>query len=161
MKKRTIKPESAGQAVADFVIRQLTRRHLASIALVPACLALCAILPVTVSASEPVSENAPAEHTTALPVAGIWNPTGSLKGARAIHTATLLPNGLVLVAGGLNPRSVETRTAELYDPASGTWTPTGGLNQGRFYYPATLLPDGKVLVEGGDSLAGERASAEL
>ena len=42
-----------------------------------------------------------------------------------------------------NSRSVESRTAELYDPATGTWTVTGRLNDGRFYYPATLLPNGK------------------
>src|SRR5438094_168165 len=47
--------------------------------------------------------------------------TGSLATARTFHTATLLPNGKVLVAGGGN------NSAELYDPASGTWSATGSL----------------------------------
>ena len=120
---------------------------------VQVCLALCAAVPATVSGLQPSSGNVTAR--------GTWAPTGNLNDGRAIHTATLLPNGLVLVAGGIDSRCVESRTAELYDPATGTWTLTGRLNDGRFYYPATLLPNGKVLVEGGDSLAGERASAEL
>src|SRR5438046_172908 len=89
------------------------------------------------------------------------SPCVYLNTARDIHTATLLPNGLVLVAGGLNTGSVESRSAELYDPATGTWTATGSLNDGRFYFTATLLLNGKVLVAGGDSISGERASTEL
>jgi hypothetical protein len=52
---------------------------------------------------------------------GTWSATGSLATARYIHTATLLPNGKVLVAGGVNGGA----SAELYDPVSGTWTMTG------------------------------------
>ncbi len=51
--------------------------------------------------------------------AGLWSPTGSLATARYAHTATLLPNGKVLVAGGFNV-SGYLSSAELYDPASGT-----------------------------------------
>src|SRR6266705_345561 len=50
-----------------------------------------------------------------------WTATGSLTTARGLHTATLLPNGKVLVAGGVNG-SVLLASAELYDPASGTWS---------------------------------------
>jgi hypothetical protein len=70
--------------------------------------------------------------------------TGSLATARELHTATLLPNGKVLVAGGLYVSS-----AELYDPASGTWTATGGFAAQTVFHSATLLPSGKVLVAGG------------
>ena len=65
------------------------------------------------------------------------------------HTATLLPNGKVLVAGGFDISGNALASAELYDPASGTWTATGSLATARAYHTATLLPNGKVLVAGG------------
>ena len=66
-----------------------------------------------------------------------------------LHTATLLPNGKVLVAGGFNSTDFLT-SAELYDPATGFWTVTGSLHdQARATHTATLLPNGKVLVAGG------------
>jgi hypothetical protein len=95
------------------------------------------------------------------PASGTWSVTGSLNTARDEHTATLLPNGKVLVAGGIDIGSTNTVTAELYDPASGSWTATGNLNAPRSYFTATLLPNGKVLVAGGDSKEGERSSTEL
>src|SRR5207302_1595113 len=76
--------------------------------------------------------------------------TANLNTARREHTATLLPNGKVLVAGGYNFSFLTS--AELYDPASGTngtWTATGVLNTARTNHTATLLPNGKVLVAGG------------
>ena len=73
-------------------------------------------------------------------------PAASLT-ARSSHTATLLPNGKVLVAGGGDGGAIAS--AELYDPASGTWTATGSLLTERFDHTATLLPNGKVLVVGG------------
>ena len=74
---------------------------------------------------------------------------GSLSAARADHTATLLPNGLVLVAGDNEISSQPSASAELYDPALGTWTATGSLNTARYQHTATLLPNGLVLVAGG------------
>jgi hypothetical protein len=95
------------------------------------------------------------------PASGTWTVTGSLNTARDAHTATLLPNGMVLVAGGidsLNPLN----SAELYDPASGTWTVTGSLNTARDLHTATLLSNGMVLVAGGaDSDSNALDSAEL
>ena len=91
---------------------------------------------------------------------GTWTETGSLATARYSHTATLLPNGKVLVAGGLNS-SGSLASAELYDPASGTWTATGSLATARSSHTATLLPNGKVLVAGGLDGSGSLASAEL
>jgi hypothetical protein len=79
---------------------------------------------------------------------GTWTPTGSLNTGRRLHTATLLPNGMVLVAGGFGFNNVFA-SAELYDPANGTWTPTGSLNTARTEHTATLLPNGMVLVAGG------------
>src|SRR6266478_8008026 len=86
--------------------------------------------------------------------------TGSLNTGRYWHTATLLPNGKVLVAGGYDGVNYLT-SAELYDPATGTWTATGSLDTARYRHTATLLPNGNVLVAGGVNSSGSLASAEL
>ena len=83
------------------------------------------------------------------PASGTWTLTGSLNTARYLHTATLLPNGMVLVAGGEDSSFNASASAELYDPASGTWTLTGSLNTARSLHTATLLSNGMVLVAGG------------
>ena len=99
------------------------------------------------------------------PASGTWTATGSLSTGRGMHTATLLPNGKVLIAGGHpndNSPSSATASAELYDPASGTWAVTGSLTDAREYHTATLLPNGKVLVAGGNNdTTGTLASTEL
>jgi hypothetical protein len=99
---------------------------------------------------------------------GNWSLTGSLNTPRSNHTATLLENGQVLVAGGriaLASADVATASAELYDPRSGTWRPTGSLATARWAHTATLLPDGRVLVAGGHDVAATGSlglsSAEL
>jgi N-acetylneuraminic acid mutarotase len=84
------------------------------------------------------------------PVTRTWTATGNLTTARGGQTATQLPDGKVLVAGGSAPLIDELMTsAELYDPGGGTWTATGNMVTGRKYHTATLLPDGRVLVAGG------------
>jgi N-acetylneuraminic acid mutarotase len=84
---------------------------------------------------------------------------------RSWHTATLLPNGKVLVTGGLNSFNIPLALAELYDPVAGTWTYTGSLSVGRELHTATLLPNGKVLVTGGYTFTNSNyapvAAAEL
>lgn len=65
------------------------------------------------------------------------------------HTATLLPDGRVLVAGGTLDDETAFDTAELFDPATGRWTPTGSLNEARARHVAVLLGDGRVLLAGG------------
>ena len=84
-----------------------------------------------------------------------------LSTARRWHTATLLPNGKVLVAGGYN--GAYLASAELYDPATETWSPTGSLAAARRNHTATLLPNGMVLVAGGTTSSNDAplASAEL
>ena len=94
------------------------------------------------------------------PVTGKWTQTGSLKYDRYGHTATLLQDGRVLVAGGADQIS-SNASAEIYDPKTGKWTQTGSLNYARYFHTATLLQDGKVLVAGGMSSKVDRASAEL
>jgi WD40 repeat protein len=80
-----------------------------------------------------------------------WTATGNLGAVRWVHTATLLPNGKVLVAGGADNNGKVLATAEIYDPASGTWTATASLATARNGHTATLLPNGKVLVVGGNN----------
>jgi hypothetical protein len=82
------------------------------------------------------------------PATGRWTSAGSLRTARRSHTATPLPDGTVLVAGGSNA-SGWLRSAELYDPARGRWSrgaPMATAREGAF---ATLLGTGRVLVAGG------------
>jgi hypothetical protein len=82
--------------------------------------------------------------------------------ARAYHTATLLPSGKVLIAGGASDSNTTLMSAELYDPAAGTFTATGSMTTTRSGHTATLLPSGKVLIAGGlDNDGNSLASAEL
>ena len=83
------------------------------------------------------------------PVAGTWTKTGGMNTNRGYHTATLLPSGKVLVAGGVSGVGNAYSSAELYDPATGIWTKTSSMNTNRGYHTATLLPNGKVLIAGG------------
>ncbi|MGB7948946.1 MAG: kelch repeat-containing protein, partial [Candidatus Binatia bacterium] len=99
------------------------------------------------------------------PNTGLWRSTGNMNAERYLHTATLLPNGKVLVAGGYNWLFQSLSDADLYDPAAGQWSGTGNLNTDRAGHTATLLPNGKVLVTGGYNVRGNRtdplSSAEL
>ena len=98
------------------------------------------------------------------PSAGTFAATGNMTEARACNTATSLPSGLVLIAGGYRgggSYGYALASAELYDPASGTCTATGIMAAKREFHTATLLLNGTVLVAGGDGLGSALASAEL
>ena len=80
----------------------------------------------------------------------MWAASGNLNTARWIHTATLLQNGQVLVAGGYGSNNVVLDSAELYDPVTGRWSRTIDMNNARYYHTATLMQSGQVLVAGGN-----------
>jgi N-acetylneuraminic acid mutarotase len=94
------------------------------------------------------------------PASGTWSATAPMAAARFGHTATLLPNGKVLVAGGYNGSS-DLASAEVYDPASGTWSAAAPMASPRPGLRATLLLSGKVLVSGRSSGANPASSAEV
>lgn len=85
--------------------------------------------------------------------AGTWESAGSLTIARYGHSATLLPDGRVLAAGGGYSSGYFSST-ELYNPTNRTWTTVGSMIENRVYHTATLLPNGEVLVSGGLSSQG-------
>ena len=89
------------------------------------------------------------------PGSASWTATTAMARARWGHTATLLLDGTVLVAGGYLSGGVLRATAELYDAKTGRWTATGSMNRGRGGQTATLLPDGRVLVVGGGAESTE------
>jgi WD40 repeat protein len=105
------------------------------------------------------------------PSSGMWRIAGSLNTGRIRHTTTLLPDGMVLVAGGWGavtrgPNFAQFGVlsgAELYEPATGTSFVTLDLNTPRMGHTATRLPNGKVLVAGGDTkfFGGQTNGAEL
>jgi hypothetical protein len=91
--------------------------------------------------------------STATPAlgSGTFHTTGSMNLAREGHTATLLSNGQVLVAGGAGTGYLAS--AGLYNPANGTLTLTGSMNVPRESHQAVRLQNGQVLVAGGQTQA--------
>ena len=71
-----------------------------------------------------------------------------MSASRAAHTATALPDGRVLVAGGFVEKG-SAKSAETYDPEAGRLSPLPPMLTTRHSHTATLLPDGKVLIAGG------------
>ena len=104
-------------------------------------------------------------YTSSAQTSGAFTPTGNMVTTRILHTATLLKNGQVLIAGGDHIGGPEgIFTAELYDPQTGAFFATGRMTTARRDHTATLLPDGKVLIAGGRSpvlWSSFLASAEL
>jgi len=82
-------------------------------------------------------------------VSGEFVRVGDLNIARESHTATLLPNGKVLIAGGSDASGNALTSAELFDPQTNTFQITGVMTASRMGHSATLLQNGKVLIAGG------------
>ena len=106
------------------------------------------------------------------PVSGTFARTGDMTVPRSWHTATLLPDGRVLIAGGNStpppviaggnstpPPAIPPNTAEIYDPSTGTFAATGNMISGHVCQQAKLLFDGRVLIVGGSGASA--AHAEL
>jgi hypothetical protein len=122
----------------------------------------------TATRSAPPSPT-PAATPTGAPTAtrsvGFSATNGPMAIDRWGHTATLLPSGKVLIAGGRGgPQGPSpTASAELYDPSTDSFTATGSMASVRVGHTATLLTNGKVLIAGGTTayMSGYLASAEL
>ena len=98
------------------------------------------------------------------PATNAWTPTGAMGTSRIYHTATLLPTGQVVVAGGnqYNGSSYSSAlsTSESYDTSAGSFSPLPALGQARYGHREALLPGGKPMVVGGYA-AGFLSSAEV
>ena len=110
------------------------------------------------SRADTTADTSTARNST-NPSLNTWSPAGSMASARNYHTATLLANGKVLVAGGVGTGVVLLSSAELYDPRTNTWSPAGSLATARQFHNSTLLTNGQVLVAGGTGVGGTRSPA--
>jgi len=96
------------------------------------------------------------------PVTETFSPTGDLMTARLQHRAVLMPDGRVLIMGGVGPGDVLLSSVEVYDPSTGTFSSAASMGVARKDHGAVLLQNGDVLVAGGSDFAlGTTNSAEL
>ena len=129
----------------------------------PRIAATATLLPngqVLVAGGSGGGSNALASAELYNPATGTWSVTGSMRKGRsglngAGASATLLPDGQVLIAGGEDANFNLLSSAELYNPATGKFTPTGSMTTGRVGQSATLLNNGQVLIAGGGGTATE------
>jgi WD40 repeat protein len=99
--------------------------------------------------------------TLSTPRVGTVVASAPMLEPRSGHTATLLPDGKVLIAGGMRRNQDFYKSAELYDPSTGKFQATGEMHERRVGQIAILLRSGKVLIAGGWVGHGGTDSAEL
>ena len=131
----TVEPRVVTVQVPAEVTRQVTQQ-----VIVTREVQVTRLMPVIVT---PLPTSKPAAYS------GQWSTIGSMTVSRGGHSATVLRDGRVLIAGGDTALDTDTASAEIFDPATNTFSPTGSLNTPRHGYSATLLPDGRVLVIAG------------
>jgi len=144
-------------------------------------LVACTSAPISTEIPTPSETSAPAQtaviqpseqvHSTQTAVpqptdieTGNLSPALEMNTGRAAHTATLLSDGRVLIAGGFRQEGlyeIAIASAEIYDPVTNIFTPLGDMNEARSGHTATLLPDGQVLIVGGWSVDSRTSTAEL
>ena len=96
------------------------------------------------------------------PLSGRWTLATPMRSARWGHTTTTLPDGRVLIAGGVGPDDRSLKSSEIYDPETGVWTDAGELVEARDSHVAVTLLDGRVLLVGGYGVEGAPiASSEM
>ncbi|MFT5289657.1 MAG: hypothetical protein ACI8QS_000346 [Planctomycetota bacterium] len=90
------------------------------------------------------------------PSSNLWSNVGSLPNSRAVHAASLLNNGLVLVTGGIEvafvfgiPVPSISDDARLFNPTSNSFQNAGNFSGGRLAHPQVTLSNGNVMVAGG------------
>lgn len=119
------------------------------------------------TATQPIEQAlsaSPALPESAIIDLGYLSPALKMTTKRATHTATLLPDGKVLIAGGFREEGtfeIPIASAEIYDPQTNTFTQTGKMNEARSGHTATLLPNGLVLIAGGWGVNGRTSTTEL
>ena len=115
----------------------------------------------TLTVTNPAGDQVSRDLPLTLTGPGTFQPVaGTLLIPRSDHSATLLPDGRVLVAGGQTANG-RTGSTEIFDPATGTWAYGPGLSMPRSYHQAVALPGGKVLIAGGLGDPGFLVSAEI
>jgi uncharacterized repeat protein (TIGR01451 family) len=118
---------------------------------------------VTAEQPDPITWNNLDQYSAAQVVA--MAPGATLVHQRQNHTATLMQDGRVLIAGGDTWRAVPqiSETAEVYDPVAEKFSEVGNMNAIRIFHSVTSLPDGTVLVVGGapDYYADPMKSVDL
>jgi hypothetical protein len=155
----------------DLALREKSRRRPALAGLGAVAVVVCVVAAVLVIGAPDQTPNAspavlhvPTGAGATLSGSGTFVSTGSMTVARGSQTASLLPDGRILIAGGSN-RDNDLASAELYDTKTGAFAATGSMTTGRSGHSATALPGGLVLIAGGGDYAGGttnyHASAEL